>query len=102
MIEEQPNGQPGSAIPARAKIEVSPSSVEAIAEEIATYRARLSEMVEGHDGEFVLIKGNEIVGFFPDESSAFREGRRRFGIVPMLVKRITATERVIYIPNVVL
>jgi hypothetical protein len=76
--------------------------VEAIAEEFATYRAHLSEMVAEHDGEFVLIKRDEIVGFFPDVSSAFREGRRRFGIVPMLVKRITVNEPVIYIPNVVL
>ena len=102
MTEEQRNGQPGSAIPASAKTGVSPSSLEAIAEEIATYRARLPELVKEHDGEFVLIKGNEIVGFFPDESSAFREGRRRFGVVPMLGKRITANEPVIYIPNVVL
>ncbi len=102
MIEAQRNGEPGSAVPAHAKTGVSPSSVEAIAEEIATYRARLPEMVKEHDGEIVLIKGNQIVGFFADESSAYREGRRRFGNVPMLLKRITAIEPVIYIPNVVL
>jgi hypothetical protein len=102
MIETQQNGQPESGIPNHAENKVSPASVEAIAEEIATYRAHRLEMVTEHEGEFVLIKGTEIVGFFLDESSAFREGRHRFGIVPMLVKQITATERVIYIPNVVL
>jgi hypothetical protein len=101
-MEERQNGQPGPAIPAGVKTGVSPSSSEAIAEEIATYQARRSEMVRDHNGEFVLIKGNEFVGFFPDESCATREGYGRFGVVPMLVKRITATEPVVYIPNVVL
>jgi hypothetical protein len=102
MAEAQQSGQPGSAAPNHAEKKVSPSSVEAIAEEIATYKAHKLEMVAEHEGEFVLIKGNEIIGFFPDDASAVREGRRRFGVVPMLVKQITAIERVIYIPNVVL
>jgi hypothetical protein len=59
-------------------------------------------MVKEHEGEFVLIKGTEIVGFFADDSSALREGYRRFGVVPLLVKRITANQRVVCIPNVVL
>jgi hypothetical protein len=29
-------------------------------------------------------------------------GRRRFGLVPLLVKQVAAVEPVIYIPNVVL
>jgi hypothetical protein len=68
-----------------------------IAEEIATYRARLPEMLKEHEGEFVLIKGSEIVGFFADDSAAIREGRRRFGVVDMLVKQIAAQERVVRI-----
>ena len=57
---------------------------------------------EEYDGEYVLIKGTEIVGFFADDSSALREGYRRFAVVPPQVKRITAYEWVVYIPNVVL
>jgi len=100
MIEAQQNGQPGSAIPDHAEIAAN-WSLDALAEEIATYRARLSEIVTGHEGEFAFVEGTEIVGFFPDESSALREGRGRFGFVPFLVKRITAFERVVTIPNVV-
>ena len=69
---------------------------------ISPGEACLPELVRDHDGEYVLIKGTEIIGFFADDASAMREGYRRFGIVPLLVKRITANERVIYIPNVVL
>jgi hypothetical protein len=62
----------------------------------------LPEMAREHEGEFVLIKGTEVVGFFRDDPSAEREGRRRFGLGPFLVKQVREHERVIYIPNVVL
>jgi hypothetical protein len=68
-----------------------------IAQEIATYRARLPDLVREHEGEFVLIKGSNIIGFFPDETSALREGRRRLGIVHMLVKQVSAKERVTWL-----
>ena len=77
-------------------------TLDAIATEIATYKARLPEMAQEHEGEFVLIKGTEIVGFFPDDPTAEREGHRRFGLVPFVVKQVKAHERVVYIPNVVL
>jgi hypothetical protein len=75
--------------------------LEALAGDIATYRAHLEEMATEHDGQFVLIREGEIIGFFPDFTAAAREGYRRFGIVPFLVKEVTATEEVVYIPNVV-
>lgn len=99
--ETKKNGPPHSVQPEPGEAP-SPSSIEAIAAEIATYKTRLPEFVRDHDGDYVLIKGTEVVGFFADDSSAMREGYRRFGVVPLLVKRITADERAIYIPNVVL
>lgn len=75
--------------------------LEALAADIATYRARIAEMVKEHEGEYVLIREGEIIGFFPDSSSAVREGYQRFGYVPFLAKEVTPTERVVYIPNVV-
>lgn len=75
--------------------------LEALAGDIATYRARVAEMVEEHEGQYVLIRQGEIIGFFPNRSKATREGYRRFGIVPFLVRKVTPTERVVYIPNVI-
>ena len=72
-----------------------------LAEETAAYRSSLPELLQRHEGEFVLIKGRAIAGVFPDERSAIREGYRQFGIVPFLVRQITAAERVVHLPNVV-
>jgi hypothetical protein len=52
-------------------------------------------------GRFVLIKGADILGTFPDRSAALREGYRLFGVVPFLVRQIADPEPVVYLPNVV-
>jgi hypothetical protein len=93
------NGQPETTVPVQGQ-GPAPWTLADLAGDLATYRAHLSEMAKEHEGQYVLIRGGEIIGFFPDRSTAIREGYRRFGIVPFLVKEVTATERVIYLPNV--
>jgi hypothetical protein len=52
-------------------------------------------------GRFVLIKGADILGTFPDQSAALREGYHLFGVVRFLVRQIADPEPVVYLPNVV-
>jgi Arc/MetJ-type ribon-helix-helix transcriptional regulator len=73
-----------------------------LAEEMTTYRGHLPELLGDHEGQFVLIKGTEIAGIFPDRSAALREGYRRFGVVPLLVRQIAASDPSVYLPNVAL
>jgi hypothetical protein len=78
------------------------AALSAITEEIATYRNQLPQLLREQAGRFVLIKGADILGIFPDRSAASREGYRRFGaIVPFLVRQIADPEPVVYLPNVV-
>ena len=44
--------------------------------------------MQGHTGDFVLIKGTEVVGFYPSLQQAFAEGSKRFGLTPFFVKQI--------------
>jgi hypothetical protein len=77
-------------------------ALAAIAEEITTYRNHLPHLVREQAGRFVLIKGADILGIFPDRSAALREGYRRFGAVaPFLVRQIADPEPVVYLSNVV-
>jgi hypothetical protein len=76
------------------------AALAVLAEEMATYRDRLPELL-GRQGQYVLIRGDEVGGVFQDRSEALREGYRRFGIVPFLVRQITASEPVVDLPNVV-
>jgi hypothetical protein len=85
-----PTTEPGASLDALA----------ALAEEMAAFRARLPGLVPEHEGEFVLIKGGEIVGIFDRHEAALREGYRRFGIAPFLVRRVAVLEPTVYLPNV--
>jgi hypothetical protein len=89
-----------TAAPSEGKDEAEDALAE-LAEERATYRDRLPELVREHEGRFVLIKGQNLVGVFSDRSAALQEGYRRFGIVPFLVRQVAASEPVVYLPNVV-
>jgi hypothetical protein len=76
-------------------------ALAALAEERASYRDRLPELVRKHEGRFVLIKGQNVIGVFSDRSTALQEGYSRFGVVPFLVRQVAASEPVVYLPNVV-
>lgn len=45
-----------------------------------------------HLGQFVLIKGDEVVAFYPSLEEAFRVGTGRFGLEPFLVRQIVPTD----------
>jgi hypothetical protein len=67
--------------------------------ESAVYDANFRDWLGEHEGEYVLIKGDEVVGFFEARDDAIRTGYERFGVVPIFVKEVTAVEPVYNIPN---
>ncbi len=44
-------------------------------------------------GQYVLIKGNEVIGIFPSGQDAIVEGTRRYTLAPFLVRQIATVER---------
>jgi hypothetical protein len=51
-------------------------------------RERPRLLNEGHEGRWVLVKGEEIVGVFSSRDDARNTGLQRFGVVSMLVQQI--------------
>jgi hypothetical protein len=45
-------------------------------------------LAEGHEGSWVLIKGEEIIGVFATREEARGVGLRRFGLTTMLIQQI--------------
>jgi hypothetical protein len=45
-------------------------------------------LAEGHEGRWVLIKGDEIIGLFDSRREAMSVGTIRFGLTPMLAEQI--------------
>jgi hypothetical protein len=67
--------------------------------EQAVYESNLSRWLSDHEGEFVLIKGEAVDGFYESRDDALTAGYSRFGIGPLFVKQILPTEPVYHIPN---
>jgi hypothetical protein len=67
--------------------------------EQAVYEAHLPGWLRDHEAEHVLIKGDEVVGFFAARDEALAAGYARFGVVPLFVKQVAALEPVYHIPN---
>jgi hypothetical protein len=71
-----------------------PGGAEApLAAELTTYRDRLDELLR-HKGQYVVIKGKEIAGFFRDRRSAVEAAIEAYGPGPFLVKKVVDKESI--------
>jgi hypothetical protein len=67
----------------------------ALEKEIETYHAKLPEWKQ-HEGKFVLIQGDKVVGFFTAYDDAINAGYKEFGLEPFMVKQVASVEPVFY------
>jgi len=61
---------------------------EILSKELKTYEENLPRLLGTHEGKFVLIHGEKIVGTFDSQMDAITCGYREFGNVPFLVKQV--------------
>lgn len=97
-------GQLGGIIPTRRRAAMAPDRaprssgpLAEIAVELATYRCRLPELL-AHEGEYVVIAGEAIVGFLPTYEQALELGYDRCGLDGFIVKRVQEAETVHFLP----
>lgn len=63
--------------------------------ELAVFNENRADWIcAGHLGQWVAIKGENILGFFSDIGSAYRAGLNTFGNGPFLVKQLKERETV--------
>src|SRR5207245_10972082 len=62
----------------------------------------LTELLQQHRGRFVAIKDQVVVGVFDTPEAALREAARRFGLEPVLVRRVEDTPAEVSIPALTL
>ena len=62
--------------------------------ETAVFEANLGKWRDSQLGKFVLIKDEQVLGFFPSLNEAFSDGTQRFGLEPFFVKQITPSDNV--------
>lgn len=67
--------------------------------EQTVYEANLSRWLADHEGQYVLIKGDNVDGFYDSRDEALMAGYARFGIGPLFVKLVSPSEPIHHIPN---
>lgn len=77
---------------AMAGREDKPNDLSKLRVELATYEQQRAALLAQATGQWVLIRGEEIVGIYPEETTAIREGFQRFGHVAFLVRHIVEVE----------
>ena len=71
-------------------------------QEIKTYNNNIAEWLKTEFGKTVLIKGDEVIGFFNTNGEALSEGVKRFGLDSVLVRQIAPIQEEITIPALTL
>ena len=66
--------------------------------ELKLFGERLDEWLDRHKGKYVLIKNDDVAGFFDSAETAFENGVDRWGNVPMLIKKVVEHEPVEHAP----
>jgi len=69
-------------------------TAEPLQKEIATYNAKLPELIGSSMGKFVLIKGDAVEGVFDTYADALKIGYERFKLEPFMVKQVAPAERI--------
>jgi len=73
----------------------------ALEKELETYKNKLPEL-QGNEGKFVLIRGDQVVDMYSSYEDAIKEGYAKFGVnSPFLVKQIQAVQQVQFISRFV-
>lgn len=61
---------------------------EVLSKELKTYEVNLGSLLGSHEGKFVLIYGEKVLGTFDSQMDAITRGYRELGNVPFLVKQV--------------
>jgi hypothetical protein len=80
-----------------AKVTMDPTFP--LAEEVRTYETHLPGWAD-REGQFVLIKGHDILGFYPRDEEALVAGYKQLGAGPFLVKQILRHEPIYQVGNI--
>jgi hypothetical protein len=65
---------------------------ELLKTELKTYEENFTALVAAHEGKFVLVHGDRVIGAFDSQLDAITAGYRQLGNVPFLVKQVLRVE----------
>ncbi len=70
----------------------------ALEQELATFNKNLPDWLQTHEGKFVLVVGEELVGVFDNPQAAYEAGIQRFGNIAMLIREVRREDETAFFP----
>ena len=75
------------------------ANIDALKKELEVYKKMREELLKKYRGKVVAIKDGELVGVYDSEEEAFRDVVEKYGLVPVLIKRVVEREKPEEIPS---
>lgn len=73
---------------------MSAGGLQSLRVETAFFERMRTEWLRDHGGEWALVRGRELIGFYASLEEAYIHGRDRFGTDPFLVKKVAPSDPV--------
>ena len=70
----------------------------ALQTELAFYKDQKTELLKHHEGQFALIKDKKLIGTYTTWEEAFKDGVKRLGNVPFLIRLVQEKDEIVQFP----
>jgi hypothetical protein len=77
-----------------------PAASSVLETELAFFDSKRDEWLQDHRGEFALIKGEKLYGFYPSLLEGWRAGLTAIGYTDMLIKEVQEADAVHFLPTI--
>ncbi len=74
-------------------------SIDSLREELEAYEKMKAELLEKYRGKAAVIKDGRLVGVYDSEEEAFKDVLEKYGLIPVLIKRVVEKEKPEEIPS---
>ena len=74
-------------------------SVDVLRKELEAYERIKDELLKKYRGKVVAIKDGRLVGVYDSEEEAFKDVLEKYGLIPVLIKRVVEKEKPEEIPS---
>ena len=77
---------------------VNTSFEEDILQEYRAYETMKDELLKKYEGKVVVIRKGKVIGVYNSEEEALKDVLEKFGLKPVLIKRVLREEKTEHIP----
>ena len=75
------------------------AGISVLEEELKAYENMKAELLKKYRGKVVAIKNGKLIGVYDSEEEAFKDVLEKYGLVPVLIKRVVEREKPEEIPS---